>query len=69
MRTRRPLLLVITISVGVLVGVPAVALAAPGGPRQAPAVVNVAHQAALASASRTVRPRWWIPEIIAPQCR
>jgi hypothetical protein len=46
-RTRRPLLLVITIGVGVLVGVPAAALAAPGGPRQAPAIVNVAHQAAV----------------------
>jgi hypothetical protein len=44
-RTRRPLLLVITIGVGVLVGVPAAALAVP--PRQAPAVVNVAHQAAV----------------------
>ena len=45
MRTRRPLLLVVSIGVGVLVGVPAAAVAAPAGPRRA--VVNVAHQAAV----------------------
>jgi hypothetical protein len=46
-RIHRPLPLVATIAVVALVSVPTVALAAPGGLRQGPAVVNIAHQAAV----------------------
>jgi len=43
----RPLILVAALAVGALAGAPAVALAASGTPGQAPAQVNVAHQAAI----------------------